>query len=710
MASDMRGGARRPKRTTNACVACRHSKIKCSGNEPCTNCQRRALRCRFVEGNSKVMVSERFEDPFLWRPTAPTSRSQGIYKSYNGCVAFESGIAEDVRFSVPFDPPSKELPPYDTISNGHSVWTTPFTLPSRIINNTYKKKGNWIWLAPTSLWSFTVRLSLMMTEKFDLESPYTVPKSMDQEIYPLHWNHAAVDAAIDVNGLPSIDHATYLFNTVKFHLDHSFRVFDEKDFLRQLQELYHGDSVEKARECRLWFVQFLLVLAFGNAFLLRTRKSKDPPGSKFFVRAMSIMPELSCLWKESLLAIEVLAMAGLYLYSIDHREAAHIYVGQAIRIAQMDGLHTELPEDGLGAATVTRCRNLWWTLYMMDRHFSSSLGIPMITHDSDISALIDPTNSCSQSDAAFSLQVKLSHLLSFILTSVYKTEKTPLGTFLEKTKSILQTMAGHAQEIERIIHSKSQQSVETMPKGTRHITLLYHECVIIATRPLLLSILKERLEKLGHGEQDWQSFLAPTKALISTGIKSAAKTLQILSDEDSVLEVFLPFELEFTYGAAVYLTMANSLFPNALNGENYSQEAHSILDEMIYKGNRLAAARKTELTHLEMLFQELAVRIERRGIQTLTLSSPDQNREDVEADTAGEHQEDEMPMDPDAMSLSIPGDASCSPSAVGQIPSGLEFLDHIGISSDEFMSIIDRIGNPDSHSMLDPEQARRQGL
>ncbi|KAL1852220.1 hypothetical protein Plec18167_006034 [Paecilomyces lecythidis] len=682
----MQGGTRRPKRTTNACVACRHSKIKCSGNEPCANCQRRALRCRFVEGNNKVMVSERYLQE-LQRLAREQQKSPGTNRSSS--VAFESGIAEDVGFPVPFDPPSEELPPYDTITTGHSVWTTPFTLPSRIVNNTYKKKGNWIWLAPTSLWSFTVRLSLMMTEKFNLESPYTVPRSMDQEIYPLHWNHAAIDAAIDVSGLPSIDHASYLFNTVKFHLDHSFRFLDEEDFLRQLQEFYNGDSVKKAKECRLWFVQFLLVLAFGNAFLLRTRNSKDPPGSKFFVRAMSIMPELSCLWKDSLLAIEV---------------------GQAIRIAQMDGLHTELPEDGLGAATVTRCRNLWWTLYMMDRHFSSSLGIPMITHDSDISALVEPTNSCSQSDAAFSLQVKLSHLLSFILTSVYKTEKTPLGTFLEKTKSILQTMAGHAQEIESIIHSKSQQSVETMPKGTRYISLLYHECVIVATRPLLLSILKERLEKLGHGEQDWQSFLSPTKALISTGIKSAAKTLQILSDEDSVLEVFLPFELEFTYGAAIYLTMANSLFPNALDGENYSQEAHSILDEMTYKGNRLAAARKTEFTHLEMLFQELALRIERRGLRTLSLSSPEQNREGAETEDPGEQQEDEMPIDPDTMSLSIPGDASCSSSALGQIPSGLEFLDHIGISSYEFMSIVDQIGNLDNYSMLDPEHASRQEL
>jgi hypothetical protein len=50
-----------------------------------------------------------------------------------------------------------------------------------------------------------------------------------------------------------------------------------------------------------------------------------------------------------------------------------------------------------------------------------------------------------------------------------------------------------------------------------------------------LSILKERLERLGHGADDWQSIVAPTNALISAGIKSASKTLQILTDEESLL-------------------------------------------------------------------------------------------------------------------------------------------------------------------------------
>lgn len=36
-------------------------------------------------------------------------------------------------------------------------------------------------------------------------------------------------------------------------------------------------------------------------------------------------------------------------------------------------------------------------------------------------------------------------------------------------------MAGHAEEIEKVIHHKFQNSVDSMPKGTRHITLVYHQ-------------------------------------------------------------------------------------------------------------------------------------------------------------------------------------------------------------------------------------------
>lgn len=167
----------------------------------------------------------------------------------------------------------------------------------------------------------------MMTEKLNIESDRTSPIFLANDIYHVNWGPPpATDSTPDVSGLPSIDHALYLFDTVKFHLGQHYRLFDEKDFIKNMQEFYFGTPSEKATECRLWYVQFLIMLAFAKAFLAQSKGKEDPPGSNFFIRAMSLMPDITMLWKDSLLAIEVLALASLYLYSVDRRESAHVYV------------------------------------------------------------------------------------------------------------------------------------------------------------------------------------------------------------------------------------------------------------------------------------------------------------------------------------------------------------------------------------------------
>lgn len=83
----------------------------------------------------------------------------------------------------------------------------------------------------------------------------------------------------------------------------------------------------------------------------------------------------------------------------------------------MEGLHTQLPEDELGSETVARCRNLWWMLYIVDRLFSSSLGVPMTTPDSDITTKFDDSKGHVETGSTLRLQVGLSQLLSHIITS-----------------------------------------------------------------------------------------------------------------------------------------------------------------------------------------------------------------------------------------------------------------------------------------------------
>lgn len=181
------------------------------------------------------------------------------------------------------------------------------------------------------MWSFTTRLTILLTEKLYNRYPHDAPTLIQKEVYTLKWESCASKAAPDITGLPSLDYAIYLFDTVKFHLGQNYRLFDEDLFVHQVGEFYHGEPAAIARDNRLWFIQFLLVISFGTALLSRSN-TNEPPGSKFFVRAVSIMPDHASLWEDSLMAIEVLALAALYLYSVDKRESAYIYV----RISEKD--------------------------------------------------------------------------------------------------------------------------------------------------------------------------------------------------------------------------------------------------------------------------------------------------------------------------------------------------------------------------------------
>lgn len=139
-----------------------------------------------------------------------------------------------------------------------------------------------------------------------------------------------------MSGLPSLADAKYLFNTVKFHIGQIYHLLDESAFIAELECFYlNDDPVGVPGGSRLWFVQFLLIIALGKGLLSQAKNQSDPPGARFFTRAMSLMPDHGEMWKSSLMAIDVLCLAALYLYSIDHRESANVYV--SIGFARMSG-------------------------------------------------------------------------------------------------------------------------------------------------------------------------------------------------------------------------------------------------------------------------------------------------------------------------------------------------------------------------------------
>lgn len=166
-------------------------------------------------------------------------------------------------------------------------------------------------------------------------------------------------------------------------------------------------------------------------------------------------------------------------------------------------------------------------------------------------------------------------------------------------------------------------------------------------------------------------------------------------------ETFLPFDIEMTYAAGIHLTMAKSLFPSTFNDQSYSQDTHAIFDELILCGNRVADARNRELSHLEELFKTFVNQVEEEGLRCLSLSetlapqivaTTEANCNSKPTELLSQNSE------PTSASLFQAGQHTLADPCAGNA----DFLNSIGISSHEFLSIVERIDHTGvSHGDLD---------
>lgn len=157
-------------------------------------------------------------------------------------------------------------------------------------------------------------------------------------------------------------------------------------------------------------------------------------------------------------------------------------------------------------------------------------------------------------------------------------------------------------------------------------------------------------------------------------------------------EVFLPYDLEFTYGSALHLAMAGAIFPDVSEDHTSNQAAHEILSDMVTRGNRVAGVRRTELLHVELLFRKLEEQLKSRGHYSLRLPSAmdlGPNNEEARQNVSN------MEADTNAAAM-ITGAVDLFP-LVPPSDSGnaefLDLLDSVGISSEEFFSITQGMGD-----------------
>jgi proline utilization trans-activator len=182
-----------------------------------------------------------------------------------------------------------------------------------------------VYLGTSSNWSFSRKL-LQMTHEHLHQAPLPAGALLfDGLAYDLGWRGTLTTTDLGPLAIPSPDYAIYLINAVKFHCGQMFHLFDDEEFHRRLQQYYsEPDHVNTGFD--LWYIHFLLILAFGKIFILQKCAGQRPSGCEFFLKAMEILPPGYILCQEPVASTEILCCIALYLQCIDHRNAAHIYV------------------------------------------------------------------------------------------------------------------------------------------------------------------------------------------------------------------------------------------------------------------------------------------------------------------------------------------------------------------------------------------------
>lgn len=180
-------------------------------------------------------------------------------------------------------------------------------------------------MGPTSSWSFCRRVLALIGRKVPESNFQSDPFNIDGTAFRLRWRPFPPDEVPDVTNLPPLDYALFLFNTVKFYFGFLSFMIDEPAYLRELHEFYK-DPATKAASARPWYCQYLLVLAFGKAFLTQKNSSGTPPGHQYASRAMALLPDLSGIDEDPLACIQALSLGAVYLQSIDMRRAAFQHV------------------------------------------------------------------------------------------------------------------------------------------------------------------------------------------------------------------------------------------------------------------------------------------------------------------------------------------------------------------------------------------------
>ncbi|KAH6625023.1 fungal-specific transcription factor domain-containing protein [Chaetomium sp. MPI-SDFR-AT-0129] len=401
--------------------------------------------------------------------------------------------------------------------------------------------------------------------------------------------------------LPDKETADILISSYFTNTCGLIEVFDRGSFLRQVDECYRDPpSTRNDFLCNLYMVLAVgLLLAApppGSREEVAVQKqlAGQPNRAELFFRSARTMCDSGAGFEDAdFWSIQALTLMTIYMLILSKRNRAYVYLGMAVRSAFALGLHREetMRDVIFSPVEMKVRRNLWKTLFILDRFLAASLGRPTAISEDDCSCKIFgrdsshlPTMGGSGFDhvhtSSLDACVETAHIIGVTLKvfSRRRISTAKVQEIIDMSRNWDQ--ASRAQSFRR--HSAGGPANPAHGVASLHASLISLHSLILLTRQLFVMhnwMLVEERSGIKKSPQIRESAMA---RFSEACVVASYRTIEIARSawEDGYLPRRNPFIIYFIFVACLVICM--NQFSSLYYTDEYSETMRDALNIVAY--------------------------------------------------------------------------------------------------------------------------------
>ncbi|KAF2650348.1 hypothetical protein K491DRAFT_608984 [Lophiostoma macrostomum CBS 122681] len=382
----------RSKYTPRACVACRRSKLKCSGENPCLRCLDNGRRCFYSEDQTAAEALQNLSRPTPARPPPPpsvTSNGNGAPRrsilprndvmERRGSDASVLGLSMEARMA-------RIEGMMESLIQDRYAGMNPRS--SSEIEDVTMDEYNGEAMAQANMDAFAASLVPVRAP------PPAIPRHVAH--LPQHQSVPANNAFDRVEDAPTVrhggrdlhfpdpeDYQRYISAFFR-DLNKYYPCVNETLFRSQSDAMLASTTINDDYTCHLalTYIIFACMDVLGDA--ARSGLRGRPAGWQWFQLADGLVDKRKFSGRGDLGLVQCLVFQALYLMFFDQPEAAYTTIGLACRLCYQFGLHKQIKGADYVLFDSQPRHRIFCVVYIVDSRISLSCARPSSMQSIDI--------------------------------------------------------------------------------------------------------------------------------------------------------------------------------------------------------------------------------------------------------------------------------------------------------------------------------------